>query len=218
MCAYSAILRLKMINKSIEAIELSKIPRDIWATVALSEIIPHRFQMGWCWSPISGSYLGYWACRIYMYRWIVGLLWTLLSGPPDEQHHHAPLHFRSTSPAGSPDLGVPPMGWGPAEPGWASSCGERCTGDDAPSAPPREQDQGKDQDQDPQEDGDEDFTGRGQVVGPGGPCTRRPASGPSGLYTWRGFTGRRLEDGEEQQAASAVPGHQPDRVPAWQAT
>ena len=76
MCAYSAILRLKMINKSIEAIELSKIPRDIWARVALSEIIPpHRFQTGWCWSPISGSYPGYWACRIYIYRWMVRPLW-----------------------------------------------------------------------------------------------------------------------------------------------
>ena len=41
MCAFSAILRLKIINnKSIEAIELSKIPRYIWARVALSEIIP----------------------------------------------------------------------------------------------------------------------------------------------------------------------------------
>ena len=41
MCAYSASLRLKIMNnKSIEAIELSKIPRDIWARVALSEIIP----------------------------------------------------------------------------------------------------------------------------------------------------------------------------------
>ena len=41
MCAYSASLRLKIINnKSIEAIELDKIPRDIWAKVALSEIIP----------------------------------------------------------------------------------------------------------------------------------------------------------------------------------
>ena len=73
MCAYSASLRLTIMNnKSIEAIELSKIPRDIWARVALSEIIP---QTGWCWSPISGSYLGYWACRIYIYRWMVGPLW-----------------------------------------------------------------------------------------------------------------------------------------------
>ena len=43
MRAYSAILRLKMINnikKSIEAIELSKIPRDIWERAALSDIIP----------------------------------------------------------------------------------------------------------------------------------------------------------------------------------
>ena len=48
MCAYSAILRLKIINnKSIEAIELSKIPRDIWARVALSEIIPRTdFRRG----------------------------------------------------------------------------------------------------------------------------------------------------------------------------
>ena len=47
MCAYSAILRLKMINKSIEAIELSKIPIDIWARVALSEIIPRTdFRRG----------------------------------------------------------------------------------------------------------------------------------------------------------------------------
>ena len=36
---------------------------------------PHRFQTGWCWSPISGSYLGYWACRIYIYRGMVGPLW-----------------------------------------------------------------------------------------------------------------------------------------------
>ena len=42
MCAYSASLRLKIINnKSIEAIKLTKIPRDIWARVALSEIIPN---------------------------------------------------------------------------------------------------------------------------------------------------------------------------------
>ena len=67
MCAYSAILRLKIINnKSIEAIELNKIPRDIWARVALSEIIPRTdFRRGDVVqrSPISRSYLGYWACR-----------------------------------------------------------------------------------------------------------------------------------------------------------
>ena len=41
MCAYSSILRLKIINnKSVEAIGLSKIPRDISARVALSDIIP----------------------------------------------------------------------------------------------------------------------------------------------------------------------------------
>ena len=70
MCAYSAILRLKIMNnKSIEAIELSKIPRDIWARVALSEIIPRTdFRRGDVVqrSPISRSYLGYWAYRIYI--------------------------------------------------------------------------------------------------------------------------------------------------------
>ena len=79
VCAYSAILRLKIINnKSIEAIELSKIPRDIWARVALSEIIPRTdFRRGNVvqWSPICRSYLGYWAYRIYIYRWMVGRLW-----------------------------------------------------------------------------------------------------------------------------------------------
>ena len=77
MCAYSANLRLKIINnKSIEAIKLSKIPRDIWARVALSEIIPRTdFRRGDVVqrSPISRSYLGYWAYRIY--RWMVGPLW-----------------------------------------------------------------------------------------------------------------------------------------------
>ena len=65
MCAYSAILQLKIINnKSIEAIELSKIPRDIWGRVALSEIIPRTdFGRGDVVQqpPISRSYLGYWA-------------------------------------------------------------------------------------------------------------------------------------------------------------
>ena len=73
MCAYSAILWLKsMNNKSIEAIELSKIPRDILARVALSEIIPRTdFRRGDVVqrSPISRSYLGYWACRIYIGEW-----------------------------------------------------------------------------------------------------------------------------------------------------
>ena len=73
MCAYSAILRLKIINnKSIEAIELSKRPRDIWARVALSEIIPRTdFRRGDVVqrSPISRSYLGYLACRIYIGEW-----------------------------------------------------------------------------------------------------------------------------------------------------
>ena len=79
MCAYSAILQLKIINdKSIEAIELSKIPRDIWARVAVSEIIARTdFRRRYVVqrSPISRSYLGYWAYRIYIYRWMVGPLW-----------------------------------------------------------------------------------------------------------------------------------------------
>ena len=77
MCAYSSeILRLKIINnKSIEAIELSK----MYTTWHLGkggterDNPPHRFQTRWCWLPISGSYLGYWTCRIY--RWMVGPLW-----------------------------------------------------------------------------------------------------------------------------------------------
>ena len=48
MCAYSASLQLKIMNnKSIDAIELSKTPRAIWARVALSEIIPRTdFRRG----------------------------------------------------------------------------------------------------------------------------------------------------------------------------
>ena len=48
MCAYSASLWLKLINnKSIEGIELSKIPRNILARVALREIIPRTdFRRG----------------------------------------------------------------------------------------------------------------------------------------------------------------------------
>ena len=73
MCAYSAILRLIIINnKPIEAIELSKIRRDIWARVALSEIIPSTdFRRGDVVqrSPISRSYLGYWTYPIYIGEW-----------------------------------------------------------------------------------------------------------------------------------------------------
>ena len=74
ICAYSAILRLKIINnKSIEAIELSrKIPREIWARVTLSEIIPRTdFGRGDVVQqpPISRSYLRYWAYRIYIGEW-----------------------------------------------------------------------------------------------------------------------------------------------------
>ena len=71
MCAYSAILRMRIINN--EAIELSKIPRDIWARVALSEIIPHTdFRQGDVVqrSPISRSYLGYWAYQICIGEWL----------------------------------------------------------------------------------------------------------------------------------------------------
>ena len=76
MCAYSAILRLKIINnKSIETIELCKIPRDIWARVALSEIIPHTdFRRGDVGHQsvdltLDTGHVG------YMYRWMVGPLW-----------------------------------------------------------------------------------------------------------------------------------------------
>ena len=73
MCAYSAILRLKIINnKSIEAIELSKIPRDIRAKVVLSEIIRHtNFRRGDVVqrTPMSRSYLGCWAYRIHIGEW-----------------------------------------------------------------------------------------------------------------------------------------------------
>ena len=73
MCAYSAILRLKIINnKSIEAIELSKIPRDIRAKVVLSEIIRRtNFRRGDVVqrTPMSRSYLGCWAYRIHIGEW-----------------------------------------------------------------------------------------------------------------------------------------------------
>ena len=130
---------------------------------------------------------------------------TLLFGPPDEQYHHASLYDRPQRTPGLPGQGVPHLGWGPAEPGWASPLGKRCTGNDATSAPPRDQDQGKGKDKGK----DTDFTGRGPVVGPSGPCTWRPATDPSGLYTRRGPPWRRLEDGEgaTEQAASAVTGH-----------
>ena len=48
-CAYSNILRLKIINnKSIEAIELSKIPRDVGKGSTEWDYPTHRFQTGWC--------------------------------------------------------------------------------------------------------------------------------------------------------------------------
>ena len=72
MCAYSASLRLKIINnKSIEAIELTNIPRDIWSRVALSEIIPRTdfrrvllVTNNWILSRILGMsdiYVGEWS-------------------------------------------------------------------------------------------------------------------------------------------------------------
>ena len=78
MCAYSAILRLKIINdKSIEAIKLSKIPHDISGRVALSEIVARTdFRLGDVVqrSPISRSYLGYWEYRIYIYQIYIGYI------------------------------------------------------------------------------------------------------------------------------------------------
>ena len=72
MCAYSAILRLNILNnKSIQAIELSKIPRDIWEMVVLSETIPRTdFGRGDVMQqpPISRSYLGYWAYVMNIYK------------------------------------------------------------------------------------------------------------------------------------------------------
>ena len=79
MCAYSAILRLKIIdNKPIEAIKLSKIPRDIWARVACTEWDNrlHRFQTDWCCATVTNQWI---LPRILgisdMYRWMVGTLW-----------------------------------------------------------------------------------------------------------------------------------------------
>ena len=81
MCAFSAILRLKIIyNKSIEAIELSKIPRYIWARVALSEIIPRtdfkRVDVGHQSVDLTWDtgHVG------YIYRWMVGPLWIHIYG------------------------------------------------------------------------------------------------------------------------------------------
>ena len=58
MCAYSAILWLKIINnKSIAAIQLSKIPRDIWASKGGTEWDNpwHRFQTGWCCATVTNQ-------------------------------------------------------------------------------------------------------------------------------------------------------------------
>ena len=99
------------------------------------------------------------------------------STEPSDEQHHAPLHFWRLGPPGSPDLGVSPMGGGPAEPGWASPCRRRCTGDEATSTPPWESPP-QEQDQNLQEDDEDDDTQRGQDDGPSGPCTGRPASGP----------------------------------------
>ena len=77
MCAYSAILRLKIINnKSIEAIKLSKIPRDIWGRWHWVRYYPHRFQTGWCCATVTNQSI---LPRILgisdIYRWTVGPLW-----------------------------------------------------------------------------------------------------------------------------------------------
>ena len=60
----------------VGVIELSKIPRDIWARVALSNLILHiYFGQGDVEQQPSNSrsYLRYWAYRIYIYiyRWMV---------------------------------------------------------------------------------------------------------------------------------------------------
>ena len=94
--------------------------------------------------PLSNSRSTPWAIGINRAGWAEGS--TLLSGPPDEQDHHAPLNFWPQGPPGSPDLGVSPMVWGPAEPGWASPCGKRCTSNEATSIPPWESTPGQDQD------------------------------------------------------------------------
>ena len=72
--AYSTRRTADHRTRQEEAIELSKIkiPRDIWARVALSEIIPRtdfRRDDVVQRSPISWSYLGYWAYRIYIGEW-----------------------------------------------------------------------------------------------------------------------------------------------------
>ena len=102
------------------------------------------------------------------------------------------------------------MGGELAEPGWASACGERSTGEDANSTPPWDLQEDQDQDQGTEEDigstgRGQGSTGRGQDLGPSGPCTGRSSSGPSGLFTRRR---RRLEDPKQGQAPS-VPGLQP---------
>ena len=57
----------------VGVIELSKIPRDIWARVALSDLILHiYFGQGDVEQQPSNSrsYLRYWAYRIYIYTYI----------------------------------------------------------------------------------------------------------------------------------------------------
>ena len=74
MCAYSASLQLK---KKIYRGDRTQQDTTWHLGKGGTEWDnpPHRFQTGWCWSPISGSYLGYWACRIYIYRWMFGPFW-----------------------------------------------------------------------------------------------------------------------------------------------
>ena len=134
----------------------------------------------------------------------IGLLspHSLLFGPPNEQDD--PHHCWPRRALGLPGHGVSSMGGELAEPGWASPCGERSTGEDANSTPPWDLQEDQDQDQGTEEDigstgRGQGSTGRGQDLGPSGPCTGRSSSGPSGLFTRRR---RRLEDPKQGQAPS----------------
>ena len=91
MCAYSPILQLKIINNtSIVTIELRKIPRDIWARVALSEItFPHRLRAGWCCATATNQSILPWilAYRIYIGEWSdrYGYIYITSAGAGDYQ-------------------------------------------------------------------------------------------------------------------------------------
>ena len=76
MCAYSAILRLESIsNKSIEAIELSKIPRDIWARVApqsLDTDMQRLFYSTWFSSYMQCLFYSMWPPSFSFYIFLIG--------------------------------------------------------------------------------------------------------------------------------------------------